>query len=94
MKNKKLFGFVAVALVVLYLLNFRLTTPISSGDGQWTVYGTNGCGWTRKQLKHMQDNGIPHKFVDCDKEDCGDMNAYPTLKDPSGNVTTGFKQVQ
>ena len=96
MFNKKLVFALVVALVVLYLLNFRLTNDkkqVPSSDN-WTVYGTMGCGWTRKQLKHMKDNNIPHKFIDCDKEDCGDFNAYPTLKDANGNVTEGFTLVQ
>lgn len=96
MVNKKLMFAFVVALIVLYLLNFRLTNgkkPVSSSDN-WTVYGTMGCGWTRKQLKHMKDNNISHKFVDCDKEDCGDVNAYPTLKDANGKMTEGFMLVQ
>ena len=95
MFNKKLVFALVVAAIVLYLLNFRLTndkTQPSSGD--WTVYGTMGCGWTRKQLKHMKDNNISHKFIDCDKEDCGDVNAYPTLKDANGEMIEGFTLVQ
>jgi hypothetical protein len=97
--SKKLLGMVAVALVVLYLLNYRLVTPAnnSGGDGgasdQWTVYGSMKCGWTRKQLDHMKSKQIPHVFVDCDKEDCGNISAFPTLDDPNGKRTTGFSSI-
>ena len=91
--NKKLVGVVAVSLVILYLLNYRLTNipkKTSSSSPRWTVYGTNGCGWTRKQLEHMKSNRIPHKFVDCDKENCDGMNAFPTLKGSNGETIVGF----
>jgi hypothetical protein len=91
--NQKRFGYVVVFLVVLYLLTKPTSSP-SSGDGNWTVYGTTGCSWTRKQLDHMKSNNIPHAFVDCNKESCEGMSGFPTLKDPSGKITTGFKQVR
>jgi hypothetical protein len=88
--NKNLLTFLIIGTVILYLLNYRLTTPSS----RWTVYGTTECGWTRKQLQHMKDNRISHTFVNCDEENCGNIQAYPTLKDPSGQMIVGFKQVQ
>lgn len=96
MFNRKLVFALVVAAIILYLLNFKLTNGTKSGpsSSDWTVYGTMGCGWTRKQLKHMKDNNISHKFIDCDKEDCGDVNAYPTLKDANGKMTEGFTLVQ
>jgi hypothetical protein len=75
-----------------YFGTVKQVTTTSDGEG-WTVYGTMGCGWTRKQLDHMKNKSIPHVFVDCDKEDCGKMDGFPTLKDPSGNMSTGFKEV-
>lgn len=85
----------AVVAVILYLLNSKLTPPSADhGNGTWAVYGTNGCGWTRKQLDHMKNNNIPHTYIDCDKEDCKGINAYPTMKSPNGQTITGFKQVQ
>ena len=93
MFNRKLVFALIFTAIVLYLLNFRLTNGKPSSDN-WTVYGTMGCGWTRKQLKHMKDNNISHKFIDCDKEDCGSVTAYPTLKDTNGKITEGFMLVQ
>ena len=93
-------GYGILALVILFLLNMVLTSssskaPVAAGGGggaQWTVYGTNGCGWTRKQLAIMDTKKVPYKFVDCDKEDCKGADAFPTLVDPSGKKTVGFME--
>jgi hypothetical protein len=106
MKTVKILYALLTLAAILYLLNFRLMRGGSGGSGgsgndsssssMWTVYGTNGCGWTRKQLAHMKSKGIPHRFVDCDKEDCGDITAFPTLKKSGGDddsVIVGFKDL-
>jgi hypothetical protein len=91
MKNQKLLAYVLVGLVFLYLLNFRLTR---GGDGgHWTVYGTNGCGWTRKQIDYLRSNGISHTYIECDKEDCGKIRSYPTLKSSSGKILVGYNKI-
>ena len=82
----------AFLLVVVLFLLYKFI-PTGGTAGGWTVYGTNGCGWTRKQLKYMEEKGIPHKFIDCDKNECGDITAFPTLQDPSGKRITGYTQV-
>src|SRR6056300_1864841 len=79
---------VALAIGVALFLLYKNT----SSTGKWTVYGTMGCGWTRKQLEYMKKNGKAHTFVDCDKEGCNDMKAFPTLKHPNGEVTVGYKE--
>ena len=83
----------AFAVVVfLFLLNHYCNTPSPTTDGVWTVYGTNGCGWTRKQLKHMTASGIRHTFVDCDKADCSEIDAFPTMDSPHGDRHVGYKE--
>ena len=95
--NGHMIGYGVLVLIILILLNMVLSpsskAPVVSGGGgaQWTVYGTNGCGWTRKQLAVMDTKKVPYKFVDCDKEDCKGADAFPTLVDPSGTKTVGFK---
>jgi hypothetical protein len=88
-------------IVIVFLLNIILTSgtgsspspsPSGSSRGGWTVYGTNGCGWTRKQIEVMKSKQIPYTFVDCDKEDCKGAEAFPTLVDSSGKKTVGFKE--
>jgi hypothetical protein len=87
-----------IAFIVLLIINFMILqgigSPVNAKKGKdWTVYGTMGCGWTRKQLEHMKSKGIAHTFVDCDKGGCDGMEAFPTLKSPKGETTVGFKEV-
>jgi len=90
--NSHIIAYGILALIILYLLNSVLTSsPKKSAGGSWTVYGTNGCGWTRKQLEIMDSKKIPYTFVDCDKEDCKGADAFPTLVDSAGNKSVGFK---
>ena len=52
--------------------------PASSGD--LTVYGTPECGWTKKQLKYLDDKGMKYNFVNCKEGKCpSDVTGYPTL---------------
>jgi len=97
MKNvKHLVGYGILVVIALFLLNMILSRkPKSPGgkmpsEGSWTVYGTNGCGWTRKQLALMDSKKVSYNFVDCDSEDCKDATAYPTLVAPDGTKTVGF----
>jgi|TARA_B110000483_G_scaffold226886_1_gene288085 hypothetical protein len=64
-----------------------------SAGGEWTVYGSMGCGWTRKQLEHFKGKGKPYTFVDCDSEDCKGIEGYPTMVHSSGERVVGFKEV-
>jgi hypothetical protein len=85
-----------LALLILLALDFYILaqTGASSGDTKkWTVFGTMGCGWTRKQLDYMKKNGKPHTFVDCDKGGCDGMDAFPTLKGPNGEKIVGYNEV-
>ena len=96
-----------IALITLMALNaymflnmekknaFRVTetAQVKTGvEGEWTIYGTMGCGWTRKQLDYFKQSGKPFTFVDCDKGECAGVEAFPTTVDPSGERTVGFKK--
>jgi hypothetical protein len=52
-----------------------------------------GCGWTRKQLDYMKKNGKSFNFVDCDKEGCSGMEAFPTLVSPNGEQIIGYNEI-
>ena len=89
-------AFVILLLVDLYLLFTMQTTPaVAVSGGTYIVYGTMGCGWTRKQLDHMKAKGIAHEFVDCTQKGAcpADVSAYPTIKHPDGTMTTGFSSL-
>ena len=80
-------------MILLQLKNGGSTkSPVSDGK-QWTVYGTMGCGWTRKQLDYMKNNGKSYTFVDCDKGGCSGMEAFPTLVHPNGERIVGYKEI-
>jgi len=73
-------------------LDVTVSASVSNGE-QWTIYGTMGCGWTRKQLDYMKKNGKSFKFVDCDKEGCSGMEAFPTLVSPNGEQIIGYNEI-
>lgn len=82
--------FAIIVLIIVIALIFMNTTE----KKDWTVYGTMGCGWTRKQLEYMKGAGVPHAFVDCDKGGCpSTMKAFPTMIHTSGEQVVGFKEV-
>jgi hypothetical protein len=87
-----------LAFVILTVINTIIFLQTGQGiqkvgGKKWTVFGTMGCGWTRKQLDYMKKNGKAHTFVDCDKGGCDGMDAFPTLKHPNGETTVGYKEV-
>ncbi len=82
-------SFVIVVIVMLLWYVYRRKST-SGGGGSWTVYGTDGCGWTRKQLKEMDDKGVAYTYVNCETGDCGGISSYPTLKSDAGETKVGF----
>ena len=89
-----MFIIIALILINIYIIMNLGKSAVNKTDGKgWTIYGTMGCGWTRKQLEHMKKVGKPYTFVDCDKEDCGEMSAFPTIHDPDGKETVGFSEI-
>ena len=89
-----------IALIILAIIDILILmqtgqgkkAPVEEGK-KWTVFGTMGCGWTRKQLDYMKKNGKPHEFVDCDEEGCEDVEAFPTLVSPDGEKMVGYNEV-
>ena len=92
MRRSRIIALILILVALMVLYKTRQPTPVPNGK-QWTVYGTMGCGWTRKQLDHMKKNGKPHRFVDCDKEGCSGMEAFPTLVSPNGEKTVGYSEI-
>ena len=103
-----MFAIIALALInggILYSMNTNKpaqpsepsapSAPVESKEGTpdgWTIYGTMGCGWTRKQIDYMKENGKPYTFVDCYKGGCDGMKAFPTSVSPTGEKVVGFKE--
>jgi hypothetical protein len=102
MKNSDNLLYYVIAAVVILAVLYLLTrpkpqapkkAPDSADEKHWTVYGSNNCGWTKKQIKHLDEKNIPYKFVDCDSEDCGSIAAFPTNVKPDGSRAVGFIEV-
>jgi hypothetical protein len=92
-----------IALIILLLIDAYIlcsmknaTTTAAKKNGDYIVYGTMGCGWTRKQLDVMKEKNISHEFVDCSKKGTcpAGVKAYPTIKHPNGDMTTGFNTLE
>jgi hypothetical protein len=62
-------------------------------SGEWTIYGSMGCGWTRKQLDYMKSKDKSFTFVDCDNGECDGVEGFPTMVHSSGERVVGFKEV-
>lgn len=84
-----------IAVIILFVINLMILQSIGEkGEKDWTVYGTMGCGWTRKQLDYLKSKGVAHTFVNCDKEGaCPGMTAFPTMVHKNGEKVVGFKEV-
>ena len=88
--NTSFFVFLAFVLAFLFLLNSWLSKKTSSSKSKWTVYGTDGCGWTRKQLKELDEKNVQYKYINCESGDCGGISSFPTLKSDDGELKVGF----
>lgn len=69
----------------------RVRTGLSAGE-VLTVYGSQDCSWTRKQIDYLKQKGLPYTFVDCDNQACPDfVKAFPTIT-KGGQVYVGYTQ--
>lgn len=91
---------IVIALIVVAVLAFVWyrrqpgAAPSQNTRGMLTIFGSMGCGWTKKQLEHCDNKNIPYKFVDCDKGGCpAFVTGYPTMKTDDGKVIEGFKEL-
>jgi hypothetical protein len=83
---------IGILCIVYMFMNFRAAKKpaAQAASGGWTVYGSNKCGWTRKQTEEMDAKGVKYTFVDCDKENCPGVSGFPTLKNDDGTVKVGY----
>jgi hypothetical protein len=80
--------YIVVVVFLLFLLFYMKSSPTQKGA--WTVYGSEKCSWTRKQLDTMKTKGIDYTFVDCDSQKCDGITGFPTLKGDDGTVKVGY----
>lgn len=80
-------------LILLVLVYLIIMPRSKSSGGGWKVYGSMGCGWTKKQLNHLKSKGVSHTFIDCTKQDCIGVNAFPTMiHNQSGEKIVGYSE--
>ena len=92
MRRPVIIALILILIVAVRYFMMRVPARIPKGD-PWTVYGTMGCGWTRKQLDYMKKNNKPFTFVDCDNQECPGVEGFPTMMSPSGERVVGYKEV-
>jgi hypothetical protein len=80
-------------LIVAAIIIGRNGLPSAGVGADWTIYGSMSCGWTRKQIDHMKENGIAYKFVDCAKSKCEGINGFPTTIHKSGMRLDGYNEI-
>lgn len=80
-----------ILLVIVYLI--IMPRPSTTSGGGWKVYGSMGCGWTKKQLSHLKSRGVSHTFIDCTKQNCNGVDAFPTMiHSQSGEKIVGYSE--
>jgi hypothetical protein len=93
--NKKhiMLGIAAIVIVACMFVMMRKPKSALPPGEKFIVYGTEWCGYTTKQRKHLDNKYGPdsHEFVDCDKGNCPKgINAFPVTKTPNGDMVKGF----
>lgn len=84
----------ASVIVVVILSGMQRSSRKQSGDVEYIVYGTDWCGYTVKQLKYLDKKGISHKYVNCEKEQCSGIKAFPQMTRTSdGETIRGYSEV-
>ena len=84
---------VAIAAIVI-LTQGKRSSRKQSDDVEYIVYGTDWCGYTVKQLKYLNKKGISHKYVNCEKEQCDGIKAFPQMTRTSdGETIRGYSEV-
>ena len=61
-------------------------------DKGWKLFGADWCGWTKRQVEELGgQEACKGIYVDCEKEACDGVNAFPTWRDGAGNEQSGFR---
>lgn len=82
--------FIAVIVILLVAILFMGRGKSAPADKKIKVYGSMGCGWTKKQLEVFGDKC---EFVDCTSAQCPSfVTAYPTIERPDGTISVGFSK--
>lgn len=93
LKNK-IFQAVVAILIAIRLYDFLKPKKIDTSNADFVVYGTDWCGYTTKQRKHLDSKYGPgsHVYVNCEEhpEKCKGMKGFPVTEKADGSVIVGF----
>jgi len=93
LKNK-IFQAVVAILIAIRLYDFLKPKKVDTSNVDLVVYGTDWCGYTTKQRKHLDSKYGPgsHVYVNCEEhpEKCKDMKGFPVTEKADGSVIVGF----
>jgi glutaredoxin len=71
----------------------KMRTHTDLRAGKLTVYGSDGCSWTKKQLAYLDQKGMPYTYVNCDNGQCPkSVDSFPTL-DMDGKIKVGYTEL-
>ena len=53
------------------------------------------CGWTKKQLKYMEEKGLDHEYVDCGTAGAcpKEVTGFPTIRLCDGTLKAGYQEL-
>jgi len=90
---------IIASVIALYAIRYYKSSTANGKSGsppKFTVLGTEWCGYTTKQRKHLDDKygKGSHTYIDCDKDKgkCEGLSAFPVTRDASGKETKGFNK--
>lgn len=101
--NIALFIAVAVLMYIVFKMfmsrsdyDAKKNDPLQIADTQFTpgkvtVYGSDTCGWCRKQKTEL-DGKVEYEYVNCveQKQRCVGVRAFPTTRMADGTLKQGF----
>ena len=84
---------IVLIIITLGILCYYYMGQSESKTG-FTVYGTTWCGYTTKQREYLDKKygRNSHKFIDCDKQNCPGISAFPVTEKPDGTKVKGFNE--
>lgn len=85
-----------VIVVLLFISSFFcccFLRPSNYTIGVVKFYGSDGCGWCKKQKEYFDSKGITYHYVNCQTSECPDfVKSFPTLV-VDGKVTEGYQEL-
>jgi hypothetical protein len=92
--NNRIFQAVVAILIAIRLYDFLKPKKIDTSGADFVVYGTDWCGYTTKQRKHLDSKygQGSHVYVNCEEhpEKCKGMKGFPVTEKKDGSVIVGF----